>query len=324
MLSRPEPDGHCDARPPALATLVMASAPMTVVPRLTGLAVDWGSFEPFVLVAALFLPIAGYAAWRRMTVVRSVVEVMLLPLLLTVPVLVLSYCAMRLNRPLTDAELASADAALRLDAAGMVRWADRRVVVAGLLGHAYSSFGFQLLLLPPLLVLLGRERRAYQMITGYFLICAISIAVSCAFPALGTFAGRQLSPEDFSGIDPHFGYHFLASFHAVRDDPSFLLTLGAASGIVTFPSIHAGIAVLCGWAAWSHRSTRWPFLMLNAAMFASAVTHGAHYAIDTLAGGAVALVSVAIVARMGARTIAWPVVFSGRGVPATEAGARSA
>lgn len=297
-MERPASEGAPgEARPLALAAAVAAVAAMLAVPPLVGLRVDYGSFSAFAQLGALFGLVVAYAHWRGMATIRAVVETMLLVLLLTVPVLVLSYCAMRLGRPLADETLGGMDAVLGFDAIGIVRWVDARPLVAAPLWWAYVSFSPQILFLPPLLALLGERDRAYRFVAGFVAVCVVSIALSAPFPSVGAFAYRGIGPEGFAGVDPYFGYHFLQSFRAVRTDPGFVLSAGVASGIITFPSIHAGVATLCAWAAWPSRLLRWPLLLLNAAMFASAVTHGAHYVVDTLAGGVVALLVVTALAR---------------------------
>ena len=95
------------------------------------------------------------------------VECFLLAVVLTVPVLVVSYCAMRLNLPMADERLAGLDARLAFDAPAIVSAIGQSPVVAGALGQAYGSFGPQLILLPPVLALLGHRDRAYAMVTGY-------------------------------------------------------------------------------------------------------------------------------------------------------------
>jgi membrane-associated phospholipid phosphatase len=92
----------------------------------------------------------------------------------------------------------------------------------------------------------------------------------------------------------HFSSGFLNSFNAVRNDPNFVLALGVASGIVTFPSMHAAIAILCGWGLWKTRWLRWPSIAANSLMFSSAITHGGHYVI---AGGLLAIATILLLSR---------------------------
>jgi membrane-associated phospholipid phosphatase len=84
-------------------------------------------------------------------------------------------------------------------------------------------------------------------------------------------------------------------FYAVRDNPHFVWSLKESAGIMTFPSVHAAVAVLCAWSAWDLKALRYPVLALNIAMALSAVPSASHYLIDVVAGLGVAAFSIASV-----------------------------
>jgi membrane-associated phospholipid phosphatase len=245
-------------------------------------------FGPF----ALFIP---YLAWRRMDRLKAAIELFLLAFLTSLAVLALTYAAMRLRFPLADSGLAAADALIGYHSPSVVAWLETKPRLAQILGSTYGSFFPQLLLLPVLLCLSGQVSRGYAMILGYLLLGLFGSVICAFFPSEGAYVYYGLAAEDFSGVNPKMGYLFLDSFHAVRDDPVFTLELSKAAGIVTFPSGHAGAAILCAWAAWGWRRLRWPFLALNLCMYLSALSHGAHYLIDVVGGTAVALLSIRIV-----------------------------
>ncbi|MBY8824823.1 phosphatase PAP2 family protein [Sphingomonas colocasiae] len=305
----------------AMMTAVFALISLLLVPLAAGVDVELPSFAPFLLLAGMFAALLPYFNWRKMYRLRAAMETGILSFLFTVPVLVLTYCAMRLGFPLADDWLAAMDAQLGIHTPDIVQWVDRFPALAWILDQAYMSLGLQLLLLPPLLALFGRADQAYRFTSCYFVLCAISSLIAIGFPSLGAFGYYGLTQADLSNIDARFGYEFSDSFNAVRNDPTFRLSLGVASGIVTFPSVHAGAAVLCAWAALASSLLRWPMLALNVAMFASAITHGAHYFVDLLAGALVALATIMLVNRL---TIpgtlrAQSVLINDRGAPATAA-----
>ncbi|WP_448500874.1 phosphatase PAP2 family protein [Sphingomonas sp.] len=282
---------HSDAQRRSLAVCVscMVGAPITAA--LVGLKVDYAAllgFGSVTGVISLFVPAIAYARFRRMQRTASAIETMLLVLAMAVPILILSYAAMRLDLPLADRRLAGWDAALGMDAGEITRAVGTAPWLSQALAYAYASFSPQILGVPLILSVAARCDDAYRFVAQFVLICAVAIAISAAFPALGSHVHFALQTE-LGAVDPFFGHHFLSSFHGVRDDPGFVLSPDVASGIVTFPSIHAATAVLCAVAIWPVRAARWPFALLNAAMFLSAITHGAHYAVDVLAGGAIAV-----------------------------------
>jgi membrane-associated phospholipid phosphatase len=63
--------------------------------------------------------------------------------------------------------------------------------------------------------------------------------------------------------------------------------------VITFPSLHAALAMIITAAVWPVRFLRWPIVVLNAAMLVATPVDGAHYLIDVLAGIAVAALSFA-------------------------------
>ncbi|WJH40368.1 phosphatase PAP2 family protein [Aliirhizobium terrae] len=83
-----------------------------------------------------------------------------------------------------------------------------------------------------------------------------------------------------------------------------MFSLDRAAGIVTFPSVHAAVAVLCIWATWNSRWLRYPFLFLNLAMIVSVVTHGSHYFVDAPAGIVLCLVCIKL-AQVLPRILGW-------------------
>lgn len=273
---------------------------MLALPLLLGFHVDFASFLPLFVLAALPAMALPYAKWRKLDAMRPALEATSLGLLLTLPVLVLTYAAMRFDMPLADALLARMDAAIGFDWTAFTRLVDTSRLASLILGLGYSSFSFQLLFLPALLCIARLPARAYQLVLAYFILCALSAAIGIFFPCVGAYVTHGMDPAGLDHVSGKFGHFFLASFHAVRGDPGFSLGIDNVAGILTFPSVHAGVAALCAWATWPSRRLRWPFLILNLIMAASAITHGAHYLIDIFAGGLVAAVAVPLVHRLAA------------------------
>jgi membrane-associated phospholipid phosphatase len=204
---------------------------------------------------------------------------------------------MRAGLPLADPLLARMDQAIGFDWPAFFRLVDGSEPAARLLAYGYSSFAYQLLFLPTLLCLARLPGRAYRLVLGYLILCTISSAIGIFFPADGAYVFYGVETSSLQHINGKFGHLFLESFHGVREGGAFSLGMNNVAGILTFPSVHAGVAALCAWAAWPSRWLRWPFLALNVVMSVSALTHGAHYLVDILAGFAVAALTVALVHR---------------------------
>lgn len=242
--------------------------------------------------------VSAYACFRQMIIVPAAFACLAIVFISIPPIIAWTYAAIRMDMPLADAELAAMDLALQFDWKAFISLVDASPKISGLLGDAYSSFYFQLLFLPVLLVVFGRNQRAYAMLFAYYLLCAISSFISLWYPALGAYVTYAVSSDELASINAKFGYFFLDEFHAVRSDPSFLLRIDESAGILTFPSVHVGVAVICAWAAWEAKWLRYPFLLINIAMAASAISHGSHYLIDVIGGIGVAGLSISVSAML--------------------------
>lgn len=277
----------------ALLCLVLAGWTTTLLLAATlGLKVDYpGVISAFGYAGISGLLLICYANYRRIGWLVAPSEVFLGCIAMAMPVVLSTYLAMRLNQPLVDHQLEAIDN-LFFDWRTFITFVDGRPLLARILGLAYESFLFQLLVLPLALSLSGAPARAYRMAILFGIVCFASSIIAIWYPAIGTFP-RYLSESDrLANINTHFGYHFLNEFNAIRSDPNFLFTPDKLAGILTFPSVHAAVAMLCAWAAWGNKLLRLPFLALNILMMVSAVSHGSHYMIDVLAGVALALACI--------------------------------
>lgn len=283
--------------------------------RAVGIAVDYASILKF---CAILVPVFGaaiaYSAFRRMEPMRVALECILCGLLLTVPVGLCTYLAMGANFPLADERLVRMDAALGFDWRGFIRFVDAFPLLAEGLAQAYQSFALQLLGIPVLLAAFGRYTRCYAMVLGYGLICFVSSLISVWYPALGAYSVYGVAPQSLDHINVYFGFAFLEQFHAVRSDPDFVFSFARMMGIVTFPSVHAAVALLCAWAMWDIRLLRYPFLFLNTMMAVSAVSHASHYLVDVIAGIGIASVTISSVCFLCNLRVREPVSTSTAGM----------
>lgn len=276
--------------------VALADAMAFPIVWLQGMAIDYGSFG-VLLKSIVLTAVAGilYAVFRRMEPMRVALEAILCGFLLMIPIGLCSYAAIGANFPLADDALAGMDKALGFDWRAFVSLVDARPVLATVLEYAYQSFTPQLFLTPVFLVFGGKYTRAYAMVAAYGLLCFAACLTSVWFPAVGAYAAYDMSALGLANINTHFGFAFLEQFHGVRGNPNFVFSLTEMMGILTFPSVHVGVAVICAWALWDVRRLRYPFLVLNILMGLSAITHGGHYLVDVIAGVGVAALAIAVV-----------------------------
>ena len=257
------------------------------------------SIETDVIVFILAIAGAGgltwcYTRYRNMLLFQRIVENILSLLIVTMPLVIISYVALRAGFPLTDKYLIALDAKLGFDGAGFIRFVESQPVLASVLLAAYQAIAPQLSLIPVVLLCLHHPLRAYRFISAYIIMVLICCAVAVSFPAEGAYTAYGFSPGDFSNLNPYFAFVYLDQLYKVLHDSSIVFTFRGAIGILTFPSVHAGVAALCIWGIWPIRQLRYWVLGLNLLMMVSTFSHASHYIVDVFAGVALALLSLVI------------------------------
>jgi membrane-associated phospholipid phosphatase len=302
----------------ALLAIMIALLLSLTMPRLLGFSVDIPSFLPVFEAVCFFGAILPILYWRRMRSLFGMIETTALTLLVSFASLVLSYAGMRFNAPLADQMLTRMDASIGLSTINTIRLTNASPQLSLLLSWSYTSFIYQIIAAPVLLSGLISPRRAYQFIVAYVVLILISVVVSIPFPSHGAVIGQGFNPSDFMFVNEDSSRGFIKSLTEVRSSTSFVLSLQIAKGILTFPSIHAGMGALFIWGAWPSAVLRWPALALNSLMIASAITCGSHYFVDVAAGCIIAVVAARAAAcppavQQSCTTHDRPAVIEGRG-----------
>lgn len=260
----------------------------------TTISIDLNSFWLFYALAAVLSAMSQYCRWRMMNRMALILEVQYVTIVLSTALIICTYIFVSSGYPLADEWLLDVDRTLGFDWLAFVKAVDSNALLARLLFSAYVSFGYQLMILPLLLIMFDEPERAYGMIICFALACSISGFVSIWTPALSAYSVLAVDPTQLRNINPHFGYAFLEQFNAVRSGMPFVVRANEVEGILTFPSCHVAVACICAWAAWTNRVLRYPVAILNFAMAISAISHGSHYLADVIAGTGVAGISIAL------------------------------
>jgi len=281
-----------------LWTVLASGAVVMILLQGSKIRLDYASLAPVGSSLALLLGTAIVCRLRGFVKSSLIMEALAGGIAFSVLVLVSTYLATSLNAPLADDSLVAMDRWMGFDGAAFIRFIDGAPLLSWALMQAYTSFALQLLALPMLLILFGKPERGFGLVLAYALVCYVSSLVSIWFPALGSHVVYAIDPSSLTSVNPYFGHAFLAQFHAVREQPEFLLSLASAEGILTFPSVHAAVALLCAVSAFSVRWLGYPFLTVNVLMAIATVTHSNHYLVDVFAGFAVAAVSLYLVGAL--------------------------
>lgn len=208
-----------------------------------------------------------------------------------------AYAAATLHLPYRDAELIAADHWLGLDLRAYIDFVDARPWLAGLSAYVYCSMMWQPVVV--FVVLMASRNVARLQVFSIALIISllVTIAIFAMFPALGFYGYANIDPDTFHHL--RLFWNFAGHLEALRSGALRAIPLNDIRGIVSFPSYHTAAAVLAVWAVWPARTIRWPMLVLNALMAASAPIEGAHYFVDIIGGALVGTGSVMAAAAVG-------------------------
>ncbi len=179
--------------------------------------------------------------------------------------------------PLMDTMCATFDAALQFDWIAWAKLVRSNPALNLLLWGAYFS------LLPQIVgsILLFAMARVNGRNEEFLLNAAVALLLTSLISALVPALGRNAV--------------FAAEVQVVRQGTVALFVLDQMQGVISFPSYHTVLALLCVYA---HRGLRWsfpPVALLNCVMLVAIPSEGGHYLADMIAGAMVTLVSVVIV-----------------------------
>jgi PAP2 superfamily len=283
--------------------VAMVAAAVVSAPAVSNFKIAWDTFAaPAAACVVLLAAGAFYSRWRADPRLAS-------GLLSTAQVIAfaavaapLSYLAASANLPLCDHGLDAVDRALGLDWKGLLDWMNASPLTYAALRPIYLSLTLQMTTVVLCLAFSGRL--LWLRIYTLAFICAalISIAVSAVLPAAGAWPYHGLGTSD-SEILPAVRASWPV-FYGLRDGTFRLLVAVGSEGIITFPSLHAALAVIVVAALWPVAVLRWVFLALNTAMLVATPIDGSHYFIDVAAGVALAALSLMVAQTVAVRAAA--------------------
>lgn len=200
---------------------------------------------------------------------------------------IVAHAGLRLRMPLADAGLAGLDRALGVDTPGLVLAFARHPTLSQVLQVAYLSIVPLCYLVAAVMSLAGRAARVWEAVLGYsagIMACAI---ISVAWPALGNFGFSGLRGHAFDALPSGSGVYAFDAVRYYRDGTSPVLDFNRFSGVVTFPSFHAIMALIVAWALRSTGPLGWLASGWAGLTLVSTIPIGGHYFIDLPAGAAV-------------------------------------
>jgi membrane-associated phospholipid phosphatase len=202
----------------------------------------------------------------------------------------LSYIGAMSSLPLRDGEMIAIDRHLGFDWLEIMSGLDRWPAILTLLDGAYATFTSQLIATVLVLILARRTRELDRFLVTF--VCATLIAeiTSALVPTVGPMTALAGHGE-FANLAT-LGRATGETVLALRHGALTVIDLGAINGIISFPSLHAAVAVIVPFSLRWNKPLFWPFVALDAVMLVSAVPSGNHYLTDVIGGVAVAVLAI--------------------------------
>jgi membrane-associated phospholipid phosphatase len=264
-------------------------------------SVDYVSFLPSLSVVGMTTLLFCVGLWDRTGRSRNVYQLFLLFFISHVAAGLLHYSTTAFAMPLVDQQLIAVDRALGFYGIAFVHWVNDHPTIAGILNAAYYSFFTQAFIAMLGLAVIGKAERMFTFFSAYLLATLISNAIYVFTPAESAYVVFNLTAESVPHINTHSAFEFLEHFNALRNGTMATLVFPDISGMMTFPSMHAGVALLYAWVMRPVPILGVMFVAINVLMAISAISHGSHYAIDIIAGLAVAAFALLAVKRIELR-----------------------
>jgi hypothetical protein len=270
----------------------LVAAVVVLSPVVSDFKIDWRSFSlAFLATNALFGGSWFYRTVRPDPRLSSALGCSAQIMAFSAVGAPLSYLAASAGFPLHDRAFDAADKALGFDWTALLTWFNAHATFIVIFRAIYLSLTIQATLIVLTLAFTGQLARLRIFVFAFICAAIVTIAISCVLPAQGVWS--------YYGFGEHPSYVLPVShtswplFHGLRDGTYRQLVAEGAEGIITFPSLHAALAVILCVVAWPNHWLRWLIIPTNVAMLVATPIEGSHYIVDIIAGIAIAGLSVA-------------------------------
>lgn len=243
---------------------------------------------PFCLAPALLIGFAGRIGIQRRIADVSVAALLIVALGLSLACL--SYVCAAADLPLQDGAMVWIDRKLGFDWLQIMLALDRWPRVLLLLDGAYATFTFQLIATVVMFLLAGRTRELDRFFVIFACASVFAEIASILVPTLGPMA--TLAYDVHFAHLPTLGRNTAEIVVTLREGALKVIDLDSIDGIISFPSLHAAVAVIVPYALRWNKTVFWPVLILDVLMLVSAIPSGNHYLIDVVGGVVVAVLAI--------------------------------
>lgn len=246
---------------------------------------------PLYLIAAAFLAFWGHAVSPGLHRSVLLLEGACIVFAIGLSLACLSYLAPITDLPLRDPEMIWIDRRFGFDWIQIMRKADDHRVLLAIFDGAYATFTAQLIGAALVLVAFGRTRELDRFFVTFICASVLAELASVFAPTLGPIL--TLAKNDSFLHLPTLGRVTGQIVLALRNGNLKVIDLDAIDGIISFPSLHAAVAVIVPYTVRWSKPLFCPILVLDCVMLASAIPSGNHYLSDVLGGILVAVLAIA-------------------------------
>jgi membrane-associated phospholipid phosphatase len=211
----------------------------------------------------------------------------------------LSYVCATAGLPLWDDRIIAADGYLHFNWLTAARAVDNAPFLLTLLNAAYATFTGQLIVTAVLLLAAGRVEDLDRYLITFVCASLLAEGASLLTPTLGP-ASTVASGAMFDHLSA-IGRTTANIVVALRSRTLTVIDARALDGIISFPSLHAAVALLIPYHLRWSKPLCSIAVGINALMFLAAIPCGNHYLLDVLAGLLVAMLAIPAGASLYAR-----------------------
>lgn len=282
---------HHYFRPVELAlltiTLVTLWVDMLLI-LISGQKVFYFAYSMQLIFAALMFGLSFiYRRNGRSELIGAVTMCTGLFMVFTAAMALLNYLFLPNLRPSLDWWLVSLDARLGYNWVDAVTWSVSYPLINDLLGYAYMSNLYQIVVLIVLLGFSGRIYALHGMILTLTLSGTVTVLFWIVFPSIGPSALFPLPEAVTSASWQIVGTSYGNELTNLLQNGTEIILPNDARGLISFPSFHTVMALA---GIWYSRSVKWLFpffVLLNLAVLPAVLVHGGHHLVDIPAGMAV-------------------------------------
>lgn len=233
-------------------------------------------------VLGLLVLLATLIAGRRLVRPRltAAATAFLQMTLFTILGVILAYAIAAQANPLWDPQFARLDQALGFNWPAIRSALDAVPLAVVVLGIAYHSLVVQMIVAIVALSEAGRLEVLRITVAAAISSGFVTILLSSLLPAIGNL----YDPAHYRHLWPSIAWLELELINGLRDGSRRVLNLSAMTGIVSFPSFHATLAVIFIWAFRHLPRFAIPGGLWAGVTIVATPVFGGHYAVDVIAG----------------------------------------